>query len=115
MERLDCEISPCWNRLWPSLAPRLTVADLHRTIADKAAALGFALIANHPFIDGNKRVGHAAMEVFLVLNGLEIDASVGDQERVVLSVAAGDLDRAGLSQWLKSHLLVSAEGDPRQQ
>ena len=90
-------------------------ADLHRTIADKAAALGFALIANHPFIDGNKRVGHAAMEVFLVLNGFEIEASVDDQERVVLSVASGQLDRAGLSQWLKSHLLVSAEGGPGQQ
>lgn len=44
-------------------------ADLHPTLADKAAALGFALVANHPFVDGNKRVGHAAMEVFLVLNG----------------------------------------------
>ena len=46
--------------------------DLHPTVADKAAALGFALVANHPFVDGNKRVGHAAMEVFLVLNGYEI-------------------------------------------
>ena len=40
------------------------------TIVEKAAALGFSLIMNHPFVDGNKRTGHAAMEVFLVLNGL---------------------------------------------
>ncbi|MEO7274425.1 MAG: type II toxin-antitoxin system death-on-curing family toxin [Vicinamibacterales bacterium] len=79
-------------------------ADLHPTVVDKAAALGFALIANHPFIDGNKRIGHAAMEVFLVLNGLEIEASVDDQERVILAAASGDLDRAGLSLRLKNHV-----------
>src|ERR1700694_1193057 len=64
-------------------------ADLHPTIVDKAAALGFSLVANHPFLDGNKRVGHAAMEVFLVLNGYEIDATVSEQERVMLDVGAG--------------------------
>jgi death-on-curing protein len=43
---------------------------LYPTIASKAAALGHSLIQNHPFVDGNKRVGHAAMEVFLLLNGM---------------------------------------------
>src|SRR4051812_30148741 len=80
-------------------------ADLHETIVDKAAALGFALVANHPFVDGNKRIGHAAMEVFLLLNGCEIEASVDDQERTVLDVASGRLDRAGLSRWLKAHIV----------
>ena len=98
--------------------PRATFdgTDLHQTIAEKAAAVGFALIANHPFVDGNKRIGHAVMEVFLVLNGHEIDASVDDQERVILAVASGHLDRAGLSQWLKSHLIaaVSLDRDPGQ-
>jgi death-on-curing protein len=78
--------------------------DLHPTIADKAAALGFALVANHPFVDGNKRIGHAAMEVFLVLNGFEIDATVDDQEQTILAVASGLLDRDGLGQWLKARL-----------
>jgi death-on-curing protein len=78
--------------------------DLHPTIADKAAALGFALVANHPFVDGNKRIGHAAMEVFLVLNGVEIDATVDDQEQTILAVASGLLDRDGLGQWLKARL-----------
>ena len=80
-------------------------ADLHPTIADKAAALCFALVANHPFLDGNKRIGHAAMEVFLVLNGFEIEATVDEQERTMLAVASGTLDRDGLSQWLKSRLI----------
>ena len=78
--------------------------DLHPTLVDKAAALGFSLIANHPFVDGNKRVGHAAMEVFLTLNDLEIDASTDEQERLILDVAAGIVDRPGLVQWLASHV-----------
>jgi death-on-curing protein len=45
--------------------------DLYPNIADKAAALAFSLVMNHPFFDGNKRIGHAAMETFLVLNGHE--------------------------------------------
>ena len=67
--------------------------DLHATLIEKAAALGFALVANHSFIDGNKRVGHAAMEVMLVLNGYEIDAPVDEQERLVLDVASGIIRR----------------------
>ena len=68
--------------------PKATFAgvDLHPTLADKAAALGFALVANHAFIDGNKCVGHAAMEIFLVLNGHEVDASVDEQERLMLGL-----------------------------
>ena len=66
--------------------PRMTFGgtDLYPTIAEKASALGFSLIKNHPFVDGNKRSGHAAMEVFLVLNGFEIRAPVDVQEQVVL-------------------------------
>jgi death-on-curing protein len=79
--------------------------DLHPTPVDKAAALGFSLVANHPFVDGNKRIGHAAMEVFLVLNGFEVNASVDEQERVVLSVASGELDREGFVRWLWANVV----------
>ncbi|MGD1942053.1 MAG: type II toxin-antitoxin system death-on-curing family toxin [Leptolyngbyaceae cyanobacterium] len=48
--------------------------DLYPSLLEKAAALGFSIM-NHPFIDGNKRTGHAAMEIMLVLNGMEINAS----------------------------------------
>jgi len=51
-------------------------------------------------MDGNKRTGHAAMEVFLLLNGLEISADVDEQERVILAVASGQLDRSGFARWL---------------
>jgi len=79
--------------------------DLHATLIEKAAALGFALAANHPFIDGNKRVGHAAMEVMLVLNGYEIDAPIDEQERLVLDVASGIIRRDALARWLAVHVV----------
>jgi death-on-curing protein len=58
--------------------PRMTFGgeDLYPTLLEKAATLGFSIILNHPFIDGNKRTGHAATETFLVLNGMAINASV---------------------------------------
>ena len=77
--------------------------DLHPTVLEKAAALGFALVANHAFVDGNKRIGHAAMEVFLVLNGVEIDASTDEQERLMIDVAAGQRPRDELADWLRLH------------
>ena len=78
--------------------------ELYPTIIEKATALGFSLINNHPFNDGNKRVGHAALETFLVLNGYEIDAPVDEQERVILSVAAGEMDRVEFTDWLRAHI-----------
>ena len=86
--------------------PRMTFSgeDLYPTIAEKAAALGFSLIMNQPFVDGNKRTGHAAMEDFL-LNGYEIDASVDEQEQVILQLAAGELDRKAFTGWLSAHVV----------
>lgn len=78
--------------------------DLYPTIVEKAAALAFSLVQGHPFVDGNKRVGHAAMETFLVLNGTEIDARVDDQERLMLDLAAGRIGRNHLIDWLRQHL-----------
>jgi death on curing protein len=61
--------------------------DLYPSLLEKAAALGFSIIMNHPFVDEHKRTGHAAMETFLVLNGMEINASVDEQECLVLAIA----------------------------
>ncbi|MEL6931180.1 MAG: type II toxin-antitoxin system death-on-curing family toxin [Cyanobacteria bacterium J06600_6] len=80
--------------------------DLYPTLIDKAAALGFSLVMNHPFVDGNKRTGHAAMETFLVMNSLEISASVDEQEAVILSLAAGSLSREKFTKWLESKVKV---------
>ena len=87
--------------------PRATFGgdDLYPTLIDKAAALGYGLAMNHPFIDGNKRIAHAAMAVFLELNGSGLEAAVDDQERLMLDLAAGLLDRAALVAWLSGHVV----------
>ena len=87
--------------------PRMTFGgqDLYPSISDKAAALAFSLINNHPFIDGNKRTGHAAMETFLVLNGYEFNAAVDEQERVILQVAAGATGREDFTNWVRSRVV----------
>jgi death on curing protein len=86
--------------------PRMTFdgQDLYPTLVEKAAALGFSLIQNHPFVDGNKRTAHAAMETFLVLNGHQIVATVEEQEDIILKVAAGKYRREVFTEWLCQHL-----------
>jgi len=71
--------------------------DLYPILVEKGAALCFSLVQGHPFIDGNKRVGHAAMETFLVLNGTEVDAPTDAQERLMLDLAAGRIGRSQLT------------------
>lgn len=87
--------------------PRMTFGgeDLYPTIVEKASALGFSLIGSHPFVDGNKRTGHAALEIFLILNGYEIDASVDEQEDIILQLAAGQLERRAFTGWLHAHVV----------
>lgn len=78
--------------------------ELYPALGDKAAALGFSLVMNHPFVDGNKRIGHAAMEVFLVMNGFELTADVDDSESVILRLAAGELERVLFTEWVIGHV-----------
>lgn len=87
--------------------PRMTFngQELYPTLIEKAVSLGFTLIQNHPFIDGNKRIGHAAMETFLVLNHFEIRDSVGNQEKITLDVASGLMPRQKFIDWLVTHVI----------
>jgi death-on-curing protein len=73
----------------------------------KAATLCFGLVSNHPFVDGNKRVGHAAMVLFLRLNGNNLLAPIDEQEALILSLAAGELDREELERWVRDHIVGS--------
>jgi death on curing protein len=79
--------------------------DLYPTLAAKATALGFSVIKNHPFVDGNKRVGHAALEAMLMLNGMELSASVDDSESEVLAVASGVRTREEFQAWVEEHVV----------
>ncbi|MDO5693280.1 MAG: type II toxin-antitoxin system death-on-curing family toxin [Pseudomonadota bacterium] len=72
--------------------------------ADLAAAYAFGLLRNHPFIDGNKRTGYVAAELFLALNGYAMTASDESATLTTLSLAAGDIDEAAFAGWLHRHL-----------
>jgi len=78
--------------------------DLYPSLLEKAAAVAYSLIQNHPFVDGNKRIGHASMEVMLALNGYEIEANVNEQEALILSVASSELSREAFTQWIAEHV-----------
>lgn len=86
--------------------PRMTFdgQDLYATPVEKAVALGYSLIRNHPFIDGNKRIGVAAIVVFLKLHGYNIVAPVEEKETVALGVATGSLGREHVVEWVNAHL-----------
>lgn len=73
-------------------------------IADLAAAYAFGLVRNHPFIDGNKRTGFVAAQLFLWLNGHRINAPLVDCVLTTLALAAGDIDEGAFADWLRRHL-----------
>lgn len=78
--------------------------ELYPTTIEKAAALGYSLMSNHPFVDGNKRVGWTVMRVFLKVNGLVFQFAEQDGVQLALQVAAGKLSRHALVQWLIDHV-----------
>ena len=84
--------------------------DLFPTVIEKSARLGFGLIANHPFIDGNKRVGIHAMLVQLALNGVEIEATEAEVVALGLLVASGEMSFEQVVGWIKAHAV--REGGP---
>jgi len=73
---------------------------LHPTIPEQAAAYLFHLVQNHPFVDGNKRVGFAAMDVFLRSNGHQLKMKDAEAHQMVVAVAAGELSKEELSRRL---------------
>ncbi len=72
--------------------------------AELAAAYGYGISRNHPFIDGNKRTAFVALEMFLVLNGYELIADDADCVLTMLAVAAGDITEADLAAWVRARI-----------
>lgn len=85
--------------------PQTTFSDqeLYPTIFDKAAAMLHSLVMNHPFVDGNKRTGTAAMIIFLELNGLELKVTQKDLVNMVLQIEDKTLDLEQIAEWLEEH------------
>jgi len=86
--------------------PRSTFGgtELHTGVAEKAAAYHYHLCANHPFVDGNKRVTVTAAELFLMINGQELAASDDDIEELTLGVAGGRLSKAQVVEFFERHI-----------
>lgn len=86
--------------------PRMSFGgqELYPMLVEKAAALSFSLINNHPFVDGNKRIGLAAAVALLRANGSDLNTSADELEAAVLAVAAGEMGRDKWTQWLREHL-----------
>lgn len=78
-------------------------------IAELAAAYGFGISSNHPFHDGNKRTAFVVVELFLNLNGYELQADDMACVQTFLSLAAGDLSEKELATWLRAHIAPVAD------
>jgi len=87
--------------------PRMSFGgeDLYSDLASKAAALLHSLVMNHPFVDGNKRVGAASAELFLILNGSVLTADDQEFEEMVLSVARGEIGLEPLTIWFRQRIV----------
>ena len=79
--------------------------ELYPSLAEKASALCFSLVRNHPFVDGNKRIGHAAMILLLKLNGHNLSATADEGEAKMLALASGSLTRDELTAWVRARLV----------
>ncbi len=77
--------------------------DMYPSLQQKAARLCFGLVKNHPFVDGNKRIGAHAMLVFLALNGVELQHLQAELSDVILQLAAGEIEATDLLRWILEH------------
>ncbi|MCI5598047.1 MAG: type II toxin-antitoxin system death-on-curing family toxin [Ruminococcus sp.] len=77
--------------------------DLYPTIQQKATRLCFGLVNNHPFIDGNKRIGAHVMLVFLALNGIELEYTQYELSSTILKLASNEISYQQLTRWIINH------------
>lgn len=77
--------------------------DLYPTIQQKASRLCFGLVNNHPFIDGNKKIGAHVMLVFLALNGIELEYTQDDLSSTILKLASNEISYQQLTKWIINH------------
>ena len=79
----------------------------------KGARLGYGLICNHAFVDGNKRIGAHAMLLFLSLNGIELEYTQNELSDMILDVAAGNLRFEDMVKWIIKHQVSNGAGRKR--
>ena len=77
--------------------------DVYPSLQQKAAHLCFGLVKNHPFVDGNKRIGVHVMLVFLALNGIELQHTQTELSDIILRLAADTIRSSDLLDWILTH------------
>lgn len=77
--------------------------DAYSTLFEKCAVLGYSLIQNHPFSDGNKRTGFACMHLILLINGYDLKSTSKEEIAITEDVASGNVHEPDLVEWLKKH------------
>lgn len=78
--------------------------ELYQTAVEKAAAILESILINHPFIDGNKRMGYVLMQLTLMENKISVEATEDEKYDMIILVAMGELDHAGICKWLDQDL-----------
>lgn len=76
-------------------------------VADLAASYAFGLVRNHPFVDGNKRTGLIALELFLNLNGWNLEATDAECVSIILALASSELGERELAEWIRARISPS--------
>lgn len=77
--------------------------DAYPTLFEKCAVLGYSLIQNHPFVDGNKRTGFATMHLMLLINGYDLTSTAKEEVAMTEDIASGKMREPKIAQWLKEH------------
>lgn len=92
-----------WNPRWRAFSPPSAGRSFTPPKKKRGARLGYTLIANHAFVDGNKRIGMYVMLTFLEVNGIRLDCTNDEVAAVGLAVAAGQMDYESLLTWVREH------------
>lgn len=77
--------------------------EAYPTLFEKCAVLGYSLIQNHPFLDGNKRTGFAAMHLMLLINGYDLTSTTTEEVGMTENVASGKMHESEITLWLREH------------
>lgn len=79
--------------------------DLYSNPEDKAAAIVESLIVNHPFVDGNKRIGYVLMRMVLLENNLDLDAPISEKYDFIIAISKGAIKYPQIKEWIQSRLI----------
>lgn len=79
--------------------------DLYKSVEEKSAALIESMLINHPFVDGNKRIGYTLFRLLLLNNGKDISANEDDKYQFVINIASGELKYDSILDWIKEYVV----------